>query len=374
MKKLTGSVVLIGGSADASDLRYATGYSGMDPSVFIRCGRSQVLVVPLLEKGRALREVHDGIQVVTPNDLAMRKSERRRMSGWILAALREHRCRTATVSAVCPAGIVQRLERRGIRVRIAKEPLLPERAVKTAREVKAIQVAQTAAVSAMAAAIRFIANTRIAADGWLTRRGRRVTAADVRRVIDVALIERDCFGAGTIVACGRQGANPHERGSGPLKAHEPIVLDIFPQHRRSGYWGDLTRTVVRGKASPGVKRMFAAVRDAHRAAMNVTRADAPLRNVHGAAEEMLRARGFATSVKGHLPEGFVHSTGHGVGLDIHEAPAVAAVDGRLRAGNVVTIEPGLYYTNIGGMRIEDTVLVTRRGIRILAHAPIRLEV
>lgn len=367
-------MVLIGGSADASDLRYATGYSGVDPSVFVGCGRSQVLVVPLLEKGRAIREAHAGIKVVTPNDLAIRKSERRRMSGWILAVLREHRCRTVTVSGVCPAGIVQRLQRRGVRVRIAKESLLPERAVKTAREVKSIQVAQTAAVAAMAAAVRFIADTRIAADGSLTHSGRRVTADDVRRVIDVALVERDCIGTGTIVACGRQGADPHERGSGPLKAHEPIVLDIFPQHRRSGYWGDLTRTVVRGKASPVVKRMFAAVRDAHRKAMNATRAGAPLRKVHGAAEETLRARGFVTSVKGHIPEGFVHSTGHGVGLDIHESPAVAALDGRLRAGNVVTIEPGLYYTKIGGMRIEDTVLVTRRGAGILARAPIRLEV
>ena len=373
-KKLTGPIVLIGGSGDSADLRYASGYSAVDPAIFVQHGKRKWLVVPVLERGRACREVHSDVKVLTSFDLELNKQDRRRLSKWIEAVVRKERQRRVMVSAWCPAGIVERLRKDGLKVDVSREPLFPGRAIKNAAEIAAIQEAQGAAVHAYKSAVRFLKRTKIAKNGMLKIRGRAVTSKDVRLVIDRALLERDCIGSGTIVACGSQGADPHERGSGPLKANQPIVLDIFPQHRKTGYWGDLSRTVVRGRAGGKVQKMFRAVRAAHAAALRDVRDGVPGNKVYDTACKVLAHDGFETRMAGGRPEGFIHSLGHGVGLDIHEGPAVGPTNDLLRSGNVITIEPGLYYRKTGGMRIEDTVVVTKTGYRLLQKAPVQLEI
>jgi Xaa-Pro aminopeptidase len=152
-------------------------------------------------------------------------------------------------------------------------------------------------------------------------------------------------------------------------------MDIFPQHLEHGYWGDLTRTVVRGKAPARLRRMYQAVRAAQAAALAAIRPGVKCATVHERAAAEMKRRGFATVMEGAEASGFIHGTGHGVGLSIHEEPALAdGVDGRLRAGHVVTVEPGLYYPGFGGVRIEDTVVVTPGGWRYLAPCEKRLEV
>jgi Xaa-Pro aminopeptidase len=196
----------------------------------------------------------------------------------------------------------------------------------------------------------------------------------VKRLIERVLLDHGCSGKNTIVAGGEQGADPHEQGHGPLLARRPIVIDIFPQHTRSGYWGDLTRTVVRGAAGHELRRMYAAVRAAQAAALAKIRAGARCSAVHKAAAEELAGRGFETGARNGRPAGFIHSTGHGVGLAIHEAPSVSRFGGRLEAGNVITVEPGLYYPGLGGIRIEDTVEVTKTGWRYVVPCEKRFEI
>jgi Xaa-Pro aminopeptidase len=178
----------------------------------------------------------------------------------------------------------------------------------------------------------------------------------------------------TIVAGGPQSADPHERGHGPLRAGQPIVIDIFPQHMETGYWGDITRTVVRGRAPAALRAMYRAVREAQEDALRAVRPGVSGATVHRGVVATFARRGFATGVVDGKQVGFFHGTGHGVGLQVHEAPSLALAHRRLPRGAVVTVEPGLYYPEIGGVRIEDTVVVTADGCEVLAACSKRLEV
>lgn len=373
MKKLTGAVLLVGAPEKMPDLLYATGFSAVDPVVFLQKGRRRILVVPVLEAGRARRQVKKGIQVLTPTDLVRRRSALRRREQWILALLRMTGTRRVTVPGYFPVDLAHRLDRAGHPVRVSPGPLFPGRTVKSGAEIRRIQRVQRAAVEAMRRAVALIRSARIRPDGRLGLAGGVLTSERVRQEIDAALLARDCIATETIAAGGSQGADPHERGRGPLRAGEPIVIDIFPRSRTDGYWGDLTRTVVRGRAAPEVRRMYRAVLRAQKAALRRIRPGAAFAAVHREAQRVLKAAGFVTAWNGADSEGFIHNTGHGLGLEIHESPIVAEAPGRCRAGHVVTVEPGLYYRRHGGVRIEDTVVVTARGPRVLAPCPAYFE-
>jgi len=374
MKKLTGQVLLVGTPSELADLRYASGFSAVDPVVYLHAPRHRLLVVPAMEVGRARREAHRGVKVFTPASLGLSRKEQRRLSSWALAALRRARIRRVIVSRFFPLGVADRLRRAGIRVVVADGALFPGREVKTPAELRSIREAQVAAVAAMRRAVSVIRAAKVDAAGRLVHRGRVLTSEAVRCEIEHVLVDHACIARETIVACGRAAADPHARGAGPLKAGEPIVIDIFPQHKEHGYWGDLTRTVVKGRASEPVRRMYNAVRAAQKAALAALRAGTTGQMVDTAVRKVFEERGFVTGVSRGIPEGFTHSTGHGVGLDIHESPSLSPMGGRLRAGQVVTVEPGLYYKGFGGIRIEDTVVVTQRGWKPLAKCAGRLEV
>jgi Xaa-Pro aminopeptidase len=374
MKKLTAPLLLVGTASENSDLRYASGFDAVDSVAHLRSAKKNFLIVPMMELSRARREAKQGVCVLTPSDLRVKKAERSRISSWLIALLRERHIRRVMVPPSFPIGIALRLRRAGIRLIVAKGAVFPGREVKSAREVACIRDTQKAAAAAMRFAMRKISKTRVDRAGFLVERGRKLTAGGVRRAIDLKLTELDCAARDTIVASGKVSADPHARGDGPIRAGEPIVIDIFPRHKAHGYWGDITRTIVKGKASPELRRMYNAVSAAQKAALREVKEGARLKKIHETVHRVFARRGFRTEIKNGHAEGFTHGTGHGVGLDIHEAPSLSPGPGRLKAGNVVTIEPGLYYRKIGGVRLEDTVLVTQTGFKRLAKAPCRLEV
>lgn len=373
--KSTRVLLLVGQGYEAADFRYACGLSLPDAAVYLQVGRKRTLVVPEMEYGRACRETNRGIKVVTPTLLEVPSSARGKLSEWVVALLGCHSVKAVTVSSSFPVGLADELRQQGISLEVKLGSLFPERAVKSAVEIEHIREAQQAAVLAVRAACAELATAGISAQGLLQHKGHTMTSEHLRAVIERVLLDRDCVASETIVACGRDGADPHERGSGPLLAGQPIVLDVFPRHRGHGYWGDLTRTVVRGKPSPALTRMYRAVWAAQRAALEQIRPGVAVRTVHAAAERVFAEREYETTRQaGGVPEGFIHSTGHGVGLDIHEEPGVRNAPTRLRAGHVITVEPGLYYRDLGGIRIEDTVVVTRTGWRYLVPLEKRFEV
>lgn len=373
MRKLRTPILAIATAGESSDVLYATGYAVVDPVVFLQVAGKRVLVVPRLEIGRARKEAKKTI-VYSAYDLQLPMAERKRLSGWAMGLMKKFGIRKVLVSSSFPLGVAERLRRFGIRIQVSKSPLFPSREVKSREEIQKIAGVQKAAASAMKAAIKIIAASKIQRGGFLAYEGRRLTSERIRQSIDHVLLMHDCYARETIVACGRAGANPHERGDGPLKAGAPIVIDIFPKHRRHGYWGDITRTVVKGPASPELRRMYSAVLAAQDAALKILRPGVTAARIHDAVEKKISERGYPTTRNGVNAEGFTHSTGHGVGLDIHELPSISQNDAVLETGNVVTVEPGLYYHRVGGIRIEDTVAVTSKGWKYLGPCPKKFEV
>lgn len=373
-KKSTGARLIVGVPLENPDLLYASGFRAVDPVVLLDCNGARTLVVSPMESSRAAREC-PRVSVMDSKSLRLGRSERGRLSSWALHLVRRCGVRAVLVAPTFPLGVARRLETAGVRLSVARGPLYPERLVKNADELRAIAESQQAAVIAMRAAVRMIADSSIDGDNVLRFARRPLTAEDVRRAIERVLLEHDCAGHDLIVACGQYATDPHAVGTGPLLANKPIVIDIFPQHKQHGYWGDLTRTVVRGRASHELRNLYQAVRAAQQAALAAVRPGVRGATVHACAVRALEERGYRTGVKDGRGFGFIHGTGHGVGLAIHEGPTLGpASEFRLRSGHVVTVEPGLYYPEMGGVRIEDTVVVTAHGWRYLVPCEKRFEV
>lgn len=370
MKKLAPVHILISSTKNAANIRYLCGTEPPETAVLIQTGRRGTLIVSEMEYNRLRRSVNRGITVVHPEMIG--STWKKGPADWIKKSVAGKKI---SVGSDFPLGLAEKLRRAGFKLKISEEAVCPQREIKTADENSAIQQAQRAAVAAMNAAIKQIAAAKIGRDGIL-RCGKTVLTSEmVRATICHTLLDHDCIATETIVACGPRSADPHERGTGPLRAGQPIVLDIFPRSGTTGYWGDLTRTVCRGPAPAELKKMYNAVRAAHGFALKAVKDGAWTDDVHAAAAGELDRCGFKTGPINGIPQGFIHGTGHGVGLEIHEAPRVSsAVHKKLRAGNIITIEPGLYYSKLGGIRIEDTILVTKDGYQILAPCPKQLEI
>jgi Xaa-Pro aminopeptidase len=370
MKKTKPVYILINSDQNAANIRYLCGTEPPETALLIQATGRGTLIVSEMEYNRMRRTAKRGITVVHPEMIG--SSWKKGPADWIKKSVAGDKL---SVGADFPLGLAEKLKRAGFKLKISEEAVCPQREIKTAAEISAVKNAQRAAVAAMSAAIKQIASAEIGQDGLL-RCGKTVLSAEmVRATICHTLLDLGCVALETIVACGPHSADPHERGTGPLRAGQPIVLDIFPRSTATGYWGDITRTVCRGSAPAELKKMYTAVKAAHVVALKTVKAGTWTDDVHAAAAGELDRRGFKTGTIDGVPQGFIHGTGHGVGLEIHEAPRVSSANHqKLRAGMIITIEPGLYYPHLGGIRIEDTVAVTKTGYQMLAPCPKRLEI
>jgi Xaa-Pro aminopeptidase len=187
------------------------------------------------------------------------------------------------------------------------------------------------------------------------------------------LCEQDCYAWNTIVAGGDQASDPHARGTGPLPAHQPIIIDIFPRSMATRFWGDMTRTFVRGRVSPAVRKLHEDVLAAQEMAFSLLKDGADGLKVHEQVVDLFKARGNTNGEAKGKKTGFIHGTGHGIGLEIHEPPRIGRVEAKLEADQVVTVEPGLYYPGLGSVRLEDVVVITKNGCRNLNKFPKEME-
>ena len=359
------SFLFIGDSVCDSDMYYLSHFLSQDR--FTLLAQDDItLLVSSMEMGRAGKE-SIAKEVVSTSDY--RIVEKLKVSGKpdqaylqvLREFLRDRDARRVGVPFRFPAGIHQQLAE-DFEIAILESPLARQRAVKSAEELAAICVAQRGCEKAMRQAVNLIAASEPQGD-YLLRQGRPLTSEDVRSTIEVALLEEGCEAVDTIVAGGLIAADPHSRGMGPLPANEPIVIDIFPRSKSLRYFADMTRTVVRGEASLEVKEIYEAVLAAQSAGLKCISSGVSGKEVHSRVIQVFKEHGY--------PEqdqiGFIHSTGHGVGLNIHERPSLSEAGDLLEANNVVTVEPGLYYPEIGGVRLEDLVVVTAKGCENLTH-------
>ena len=367
--------LLVADSEHDANMLYAVGIFVPDPFIFLEIGGRKIAVLSDLEIDRARKQatVDDVLSLTRyQNELKRSGVKLPSLSDVLNRVLREFRVRAVEVPSDFPIGLARKL--RGIRVKVKPDPFFPQREIKTADEIRKLADALRLAECGMTAAIDVIRASRIGRDGFLRWRGNKLTAERVQGLINAAIAGLGGTASHTIVAGGNQGCDPHEAGHGPLRAHKPIIIDIFPRDCATGYWGDITRTVVRGRASEQVKRMYVAVSKAQELAFQKLRAGVNGQDVHNAILQLFRENGFTTGRRNGRMQGFFHGTGHGLGLQIHEPPRVSAVDTTLRAGNVVTVEPGLYYWGVGGVRLEDVVVIQPHGARNLTKFPKVLEI
>ena len=359
----------------SGDILWRARFRAPDPFWLVEIAGRPHLFVSSLEYGRAVKEARAGRVML----LERRRGEE--AIDTIIGFLRSKHITGVMVSKQFPYAAGRALEKR-FRVEVRRDTLYPERAEKTVWEVAEMQKVQRACERAMARAMDFLAACRIRGR-YLYSGQTRATSEMLRAAIDRALYEDGCLGIGTIASCGLQAADPHALGTGALRPYEPMVLDIFPVSRATHYYADMTRTVFKGEPSLDMQRMYEAVRAAQDQAIAMIRPGVRADAIHREAARSLESWGYKTDLSKRPPEGFIHGLGHGVGLDIHEEPYLGAGSSSvLEVGNVITVEPGLYYRRArrsagargsiipaGGIRIEDMLVVTKTGSRSITRFP-----
>ena len=375
------NLLVIGAPEHDADAYHLSGFLAPDDVICLRVAGKTYLAVSSLEYGRA-EKVAPTDELLSYEELSIAKLARELKSGAkaYAAAIRtllEKLGAADSPLAVPPTLAVayaDALRDRGLTLEPDGKLFDGLRRAKSAEEVAHVKKAQRAVEEACEHAVGILREAEVDGDGALLWGGEALTSEILRSEINVELLRRNCLGDGTIAAGGSQAADPHERGSGPLKAGEAIILDIFPKDLSSRYYADMTRTFVKGEPNEDLRKMYDAVLESQEAALAMIGPGVDGKDVHDKVSEILHEAGYKTQLHDReegrpLTEGFFHGTGHGVGLEIHEAPRLGLAGQELIPGDIVSVEPGLYYPEVGGIRIEDLVLVTEDGSRNLTRFP-----
>ena len=361
-----------------SDLYYATGFGAPDPFFAVYTPEQTGVLVSSLEYGRAKKEARaDVVARHSEYDYHDKRDEYGPQEGlnrMYAEFLEDLGCESVAVGGDFPVGTADGLREQGLAVEPDLDNVVQDiRATKTDEEVERIRETQRANEAAMARAEELIRGAD-REDGVLVREnGDPLTSEFVQQKIEIELLRHGCALDDTIVAGGPQAADAHERGSGPLPADDPIIVDIFPRSKDSKYHSDMTRTFATGDPGDAHRERYAVTREAFDAALDAVEPGATGEDVNQAVVDVFDDHGYPTVfTEPGTESGFIHSTGHGVGLDVHEMPSISHGGEELQPGHVITIEPGLYEPGEGGVRIEDIVVVTEDGYENLTDYEISL--
>jgi Xaa-Pro aminopeptidase len=353
-------------SGHDADLLYATGFFADDPFVWWQTrGQARIALSPLeIDRARPIARA----RVHAIGEFSEKNSSPDAVISGIAA---KYKIKSFLVPEQFPAGLLETLREKGLKITVSREPFFPQRARKTEDEVRKLTVALRVAEKGLRRGIDVLRASKPDRRGFLKWGGVLLTSERLRAEMDSAVLHAGGSPANTIVAGGLQGCDPHERGHGPLRANEAIVLDIFPRHAGNHYFGDLTRTVVRGRAGEALRQQYATVQEGKRWVMKQMRAGTDGAALQKDLIARFKEQGYPTEQRHGRWVGMFHGVGHGLGLDLHESPRFAA--GKLFAGLSITVEPGLYYPGLGGVRLEDVVVVGPTGARNLTKFEEELE-
>ncbi len=374
--------LMIAASENDADMLYATRFYVPDAFIYLAHGGQSTVLLSDLEVDRGRKQANVDEVLSLTEFIKENKKVLGAKPGLAKVAahfLRTRKVRRAQVPDSFPLSMGSELAKGGVSVVPAKGQFWPARLYKTQEEIKHLRQALAITAAGMTRGIEVLAASKAAggkkaaSGAELTWGGSVLTSERLRAEIEAAILYAGGVPANTIVAGGEQACDPHDRGSGPLRAGELIILDIFPRDARTGYYGDMTRTVVKGRASDAQRDLWLTVQEGQRATIEATRAGADGKAIHERTKTFFKERGYPTETHDGRHVGFFHGTGHGLGLQIHEAPRFQFTKS-LEAGTVITIEPGLYFPGLGGVRIEDVVAVTRTGCDVLSDFEQRLEV
>lgn len=367
--------LIVADSERDADMLYATRMFVGDPFIFLEQNGKRTIVLSDLEIDRGRREAQvDEILPLSEFEREVQGGSRKAppFEKVLSHLLRKRGVRSAVVPANFQLGFAEELARNHIRLQTANGLFWPEREAKSDDELRKMRHALSITETGIKRGIEVLAASKPGRGKKLEWSGRVLTSEILRAEIDSAILRAGGLPANTIVAGGDQACDPHERGSGPLKADSLIILDVFPRDAKTGYYGDITRTVVRGRASEYQRRLWETVREGQALALKKMKPGVDGLTLHNEIKRLFTDRGFPTEVRNGRHVGFFHGTGHGLGLEIHEVPRFQKTI--FKEGQTITVEPGLYYPGIGGVRLEDVVVLTKTGIRMLSRIEKRLEV
>ena len=367
--------LIVAASETDPDMLYATKFWAPDPFIFLQRNGKRTLVLSDLEidRGRKQADADEFIMFSELERQVQGQSKKAPPYEKVLAHfLKKRGVRSAMVPANFSLRFAEELAANKIRVRAMNGLFWPEREAKSNKEVQMMGQALRITEKGLKRAIEVLKASKPGPGKRLRWNGKTLTSEMLRAEIDSAILRAGGIPTGTIVAGGDQACDPHERGYGPLYVDSLIILDVFPRDAKTGYFGDMTRTVLRGRASDAQRKLWETVRAGQVLGLRKVKAGVDGMTIHKAIQEFFASRGFPTGVRKGRRVGFFHGTGHGLGLEIHEHPRLQKVT--LKDRQVLTVEPGLYYPGLGGVRLEDVVLVTKTGCKILSRFPKQLEI
>jgi Xaa-Pro aminopeptidase len=367
--------LIVAASETDADMLYATRFWAPDPFIFLQQNGQRTLVLSDLEIDRGRKQAK-GDEFVPFSQLEREvqgKSKKTPPYEKVLAHfLRERGVKSPLVPANFPLGYARQLAASKIQLRTSNGLFWPQREAKTDKEIEMMSRALRITEAGLARAVEVLKASRPGPGGKMRWAGKPLTSEVLRAEIDSAVLRAGGTPNGTIVAGGDQACDPHERGFGPLYANSLIILDVFPRDAKTGYFGDLTRTVLRGRASEAQRKLWDTVKAGQALGLRKIKAGVDGMEIHKAIQDLFVQRGYPTEVRRGRRVGFFHGTGHGLGLEIHEYPRLQKVT--LKERQALTVEPGLYYPGLGGTRLEDVVIVTKSGHKMLSKFPKRLEI
>ncbi|MES2308815.1 MAG: Xaa-Pro peptidase family protein [Verrucomicrobiota bacterium] len=357
-------------SEENAEMLYATQFFVPDPFLWWEFRGKTAAVLSPLEIDRAKRDAE--IDRIYGFEQFLEKGVKSTPLNLLTSVCQKLKFKALQVPSFFPAGLVEGLRRNKIRVEVSDDSFFPQRRFKSNAEVQKIRRGVELATIGLLRGQEVLKASKIRKDRKLSWGNQILTSEILRGEIDSAIVRANGLPANTIVAGGNQACDPHERGSGVLFAHQAIILDIFPRDPRTGYYGDLTRTFVRGRAPEKLRHLYETVKEGKAWVMKEVKPGRSGAEMHKELVERFKKGGYPTKkVKGRWV-GFFHGIGHGLGMEVHESPRFSET--HFTPGEVVTVEPGIYYPGIGGVRLEDVVVVHSKGVRNLTNLPEVLEI
>ena len=374
-------VLIYGDTVRSPELRHEVPVMIPDAFLYAEKGDRRVVVLHSLEIPR-VREEAPELEIVPLEKLGADELLASGKQLWevelelVVRGCRELGIDTAVVPASFPIGQADHLRASGVEITVDRGLFDDRRRAKNATELRGIRNAQRACEAGLDASRELLRRAQANGAG-LQVDGKPLTCERIKRLIEDVFADHEVEGSDMIVAHGPQTAVGHDLGSGQIARHEPIVFDLFPRDKATGCYADMTRTYVIGEPSEELKEWYRLVKEALDTSTSGVKPGVNGKKLYEQVCDIFHAAGYKTQLNKEpgevLEDGFFHGLGHGVGLEVHELPTLGRTGQDLVPGDVITIEPGLYRSGYGGLRLEDLVLVTEEGCEVITDYPYDLK-
>jgi Xaa-Pro aminopeptidase len=369
-------VLIYADTLRSPELRHELPLPVPDPVLYVEIGGRRAVLASSFELER-ITAAAPGVEAFAPDHFGAHELLTGGMSfdeaelELVVRCCNELGVTSASVPWSFPLELADHLRAHGIDIHADRQLFDERRRRKSASEIAGLRRAQAACEAALDVARDLL--RRAEPNDVLTLGGEPLTSERIKLEIERVFSEHGVVGDDFIVSHGAQTAVGHELGSGALRPNEPIVFDLFPRDRETGVYSDMTRTYVVGEPSDELREYHRLVKEALERTTAATKPSVNGRELMQLACDLFHEHGYKTQLHKEpdevLDSGFFHGLGHGVGLEVHEKPALSRAGDDLVPGDVITLEPGLYRAGYGGVRLEDILIVTEDGAEVVTDYP-----